>query len=236
MSGATLPTRHRGAGMNIVPELKVRQVIMEQLYKLASDDIAIDEIVSRADDLRHGTQSQWTADLKAALKDLLDPKSQNPLWVKVGYPLSESELPCISIINESGSEDAKGAVMGDILGEAFQTIGAQTYKYTTKGIDQISNVQIGSWATAPELSLLIDAAVRYALFRDGKGPLEAGGVWEVAFTYGGVQPSEELYPRVGYVPMTRVQLTWTYRTTVRSGPVATSATILNGTVDLDLDC
>lgn len=226
-----IPLRHRGAGMNIVPELQVRQMLMEELYKLASDEIAIEEVVSRIDDLRQGTQEAWTKDLTAALKDLLDPGSRNPLWVKVGYPLTEAELPCISIVNDGGSEDERGAVMGDILDVSYQLMGTQSFKYTTLGVDQISHVQVGSWATAPELALLMDAAVRFAAFR-GKGALDAAGVWEVGFTNAGFpNPAPELLPRVGYVPMTRIQLQWTYRTTLREGPVPNSARVRTGTVD-----
>jgi hypothetical protein len=116
---------------------------------------------------------------------------------------------------ESTEDSTRQAPLPDPLGgEAFplQEPARRTIEHELGGTDWSSTVEVGCWHLAPEGALLLQAAARWALFR-GKGQLQSSGIFDVRFDEGGAQPDERLEPRVGYVPMVRVHLDWTYRQT-----------------------
>lgn len=244
---------HRGTGMNIVPEMDVREVIINGLHELANDREAIEGMVSRTDALRDGSQDDWTAELRAELLAMLDPESDRYVYVKVGYPLSNAHLPCVSIILEGATENQGEANIGDDLNRYTEVQGTfvapvsldnglslaplpnatttptpvRVEEVQVKGTGWSSNVQCGCWHVAPEGALLLQAAVRWALFR-GKGQLHDAGVHQLSFSEGGVQPDGQMEPRVGYVPMITIHMDWTYRQirrkTVMPGNIAFTTT------------
>lgn len=240
------------SGMPIACELLVRQVVLEGLHEIANDEDRLRELVGRVDALLDGSQDEWADELVRAFRRILTPAEPDHVKVLVGQPLSAGDLPCVTILKEAGSEDTGGAVVGDILDLKYIQRG--TYEYTPQAVDgagdptiapqtapQIdehrlvgtawtTTVQVGSWTTAPELSLLLDAAVHDALMR-GKGRLIAAGVHDVTFSEGG-QPTDrqtQVELRCGYVPMQRATLDWIRGTTRRKGPVPNRVTILPGT-------
>jgi hypothetical protein len=103
----------------------------------------------------------------------------------------------------------------------------RVHRITTTGTGWNGSVQVGCWAASPEAALLLQAAVRWAIFRR-KGDLAKAGVHDITLSEGGVVPDERLEPRVGYVPMITVAMDWTYRQTRRSGPVPTGINLLPG--------
>jgi hypothetical protein len=167
--------------------------------------------------------------------------------IRVGYPYATAHLPCLSLVLANASEDPSGANVGDVLGVRVVRTGTLAGDDVTVegmvvtagtpgtlkvehevqiGTDWSSTVEVGCWAVAPEVSLLVQAAARWALFR-GKGQLNESGVYEVRFEEGGAQPDPQLEPRVGYVPIIRCHLSWTYQQTRRGDPVPTFFTQTN---------
>jgi len=211
---------HLGAGMSVVPELLVREVLLAGLVEVAGDTTRINEIVGRFDiDPRGGDRvRRWSEELRAAIRTL-------PARVRcaVGYPEDRAQAPYLSVVLEGGSEDSRGAVAGDVLGYHYYPRGDGRAEYQKViGIDETSTVQVGAWATAPEESLLLLEVARNVLFRD-KGRLYDAGVHEVAFSHGGDEPNPERFPWTGYVPVLRCTMTWTRRQTRRVGLVPTQA-------------
>jgi len=263
MSSTNTTPRHRGAAMNIVPELDIRQVILVGLHELANDSAELEALVRRTDDLQEGSQLDWNEALAAELRAMLDPASDRYVFVKVGYPTHAAHLPCVSIVLEAANEDTGEAQMGDVLDIVYRKEGLRefdrgdgtivkelpkldkgteltplplmarpiplqrVFQETVLGGGWDSNIQVGCWAVAPETSLVLQAAVRWALYRN-KGRLHDAGVHEVGFSEGGETPDERLEPRVGYVPMIRVHLDWTYRQTKRSTKQPVGVRILPG--------
>ncbi len=225
----------RGAGMNMVPEFDVRALLITGLAVLAGDAERIGEIVRRVDVLRQGSQDEWEKDLTKALRRVLDPREATFVRVLIGYPDDAAHLPCISVTYESGSEDQAGAVHGDVLRRRSEVIGSgdslRVQRVTELGIDRTSVVQIGCWSPAPELSLLLQAAVTNVLLVH-KGQLSAAGVHDVSLADGGAPTDQQtqIDLRVAYVPLVVVTLGWTYRTTRRK-LVPNSATLLAPTFE-----
>lgn len=227
------------SGMGIVAELLVREVLFNGLHELANDEVALAELVQRVDTLRDGSQDTWTADLVAAFRSMMDPASDDYLQFRMGLPFEAGHLPCVSLIKEAGAEDTGGAVAGDVLDEKYVQIGTYDYtpqagslptpsvvapvtgtplleKHTKIGTAWTTTVQVGSWTTSVELSLVLDAAINHVLFRD-KGRLAAAGVVDVGLTEGGspTDESQQVSLRVGYVPLQRVTLDWIRAQTFR---------------------
>jgi hypothetical protein len=231
------PIRHRGAAINIAPELLVRQVLTEGLVELAGSNFSLDELYEREDDLLQGSQDEWTDDLKEELRRILDPEEQGGVRVLIGYPPSTGRFPAVSLVLESANENEGESTMGDVLGQHYQQIGtpdpddpsaSRSVEFKTIGAEWLSNVQVGVWATAPETSLALHAAVKAILFKH-KGRLLAAGVNEVSMSESGFQPDPQLYPRTGYVPVIRCSMRWTWRQTRRTDPVPTRVTVNPGT-------
>jgi len=258
-----MTTGHRGAGMNLTPELDVRAVLLTGLHELANDRKAIDELVNRVDALNDGSQDTWTADLRKELLRLLDPNSGSYVLIRVGYPTEHAHLPALSLVLGNANENDGGAVIGDTLSRTYDRVGAvptppasivtpsgqligltplpdplggtdypagepqqRVYQNTQIGTDWSSTVEVGCWSVAVETALLLQAMARWALFR-GKGQLQKAGVYDIRFDEGGAQPDERLEPRVGYVPIIRIHLDWTYRQTRREGPMPTQISSLS---------
>lgn len=228
--------------MGIVAELLVRSILITGLQELADDEVRFREIVARLDDLPQGSDVSWADDLWVAFRRIMKPDEPDAVNFKMGYPLEEGELPCVSIIKEAGAEDTGGAAAGDQLDVGYAQTGTYTYtsqsgaevstyenaegvrvpvprveERTVVGTGFTTTVQVGSWTTSVELSLLLDACVHHVLFRD-KGRLFAAGVQDVAFSEGGTPTEATMQAalRVGYVPMQRVTLEWVRRQTIRA--------------------
>lgn len=237
------PAPH-ASGMGIAPELLVRELIAIGLHELAGDEVRLREVVARVDaELQLGSTSRWADDLVVAYRHLLDSASPDYLQLRMGWPVDNAHLPCVSIIKEASSEDQGGAVVGDILDYKVRQEGTYTYlqpdgvtvaeaprtvEHVLIGTAYSSTVQIGSWTTSPELSILLDAAVWNVLFRD-KGRLLVAGVTDVAFSEGGMptDPTTQLDLRVGYVPLQRVTLDW-IRGQTRRRPIPNRIRFLPG--------
>lgn len=241
--------QHRGAGMNAITELEARSVIIRGLHELASDPENLEAMVRRTDLLLSGSQVDWARELRAELMAMLTPTSDRYVRVGVGWPTSHAHLPYVSLVNASGGENEGEAFIGDILGDAsFEKFGEYTppdalpsgLKLTPTPaqmadptllpkpiqIEEIRSIgtgwrtrlEIGSWHVAPEGSILLHAAVRWALFR-GKREFEEMGAHETSLSEGGVMPDERLEPRIGYVPMTSLDILWTYKQIERSAAI-----------------
>lgn len=239
-----------GSPQGIVPELLLREVVLSGLHDIAADEYRLRELVTRIDRLYDGSHDDYAADLMRAYLRLTDPAEASYLQVLHGYPFDIAHLPCVSLIKESGVEDTSGAVHGDILHRASVQRGTTTIAKATVGranseatqevptvaehrkigVAYTSTVQVGSWSSAPELSLLLDAAVHQAIFAN-KGRLYAAGVTDVTLSDGGTPTDEQvqLNLRVGYVPIQRVTLEWIRSHTQRRYPVPNRTRIRAGT-------
>ena len=190
----------------------------------------VNELVQRLDTLKRGTQDTWEKTLRDALREMLDPESQRYVEVMIGYPLGIAQYPALSIVLDSGGENTGEAIAGDEH-HRFNTISKPTAvspptvatvpitehlltRNRVMGTGETSVVQIAAWAVAPERSLLLQAAARWALFHE-KGLFQKRGVHDITWREGGVEPSEELAPRIAYLPMLIVTLSWTFRETRR---------------------
>ncbi len=224
---------HRGSGMLETPELLLRQVLLEGMVELAGDDVRLDELFARVDDLRQGTQEDWADDFKAALRRMARLHDVGGVSVGVGYPMDDAHYPYVSIVTDSAGESPGGASMGDVLGRTYSVVGTPTAddadstvstRHTVLGVDYTTSIQIGCWALAPEESTLLLTVVRHLLFRH-KGRLVASGVRDITLSESGFQPDPQMYPRTGYVPVIRCSLEWTLRQTRRTRRVPTRVRI-----------
>ncbi len=220
-----------GSGMSLAPELLLRQVLMEGLVELAGSPSRLAELFGRTDDMRHGSQEQWTRDMQDAAQGLVAIEGGVP--VLIGYPAGNARLPVVSIVLESGREDTSGATVGDIAGTALETIGdpSAPTRYDLQqrlAVPWDTALQLGCWATGPEESVLLGAVVKSIVFRD-KGRLMEAGVLDVGLSETGMQPDPQLYPRIGYVPIIRASLSWTWRQTRKTTGAPVTYTLLPAT-------
>tara|TARA_R110000824_G_scaffold54028_2_gene149063 strand:- start:17624 stop:18262 length:639 start_codon:yes stop_codon:yes gene_type:complete len=209
--------------------MAVLEALVRGLHQLAEDPTAIEEMVDRKDMLFNGTQLAWSKELRDDLVSMLDPQSANYVNCLLAYPTGIADLPTLSIVEESGGENEGEAVMGDLL-HVFWTLvqpDDQSCRHDVRGIGETTRIQVGAWTTSPERSLLLRAAAHWALFQN-KGLLQDRGIHEVSFSSGGVEVSDDLLPRVAYVPMISLTLKWTFRATKRS-IVPNRVTICPGT-------
>lgn len=231
-----MANHQRGAGVNMVPELLLRQVIMDGVVELAADAPRLDELFERVDNLYEGSQYSWSADMRARVREIAT--TPGLLRVGVGYPMSPGVIPYVSIVVESGGEQADEAMTGDIANESTVQTGvpsatdpaaSSVEAHTVLATGWSTTLQVGVWSRAPEESVLLHSIVREILFRE-KGRLLTAGVHDVGFTESGFSPEgSPLYPDVGYVPMLRAVMRWTLRSTRREGPVPTRVTMRAGT-------
>lgn len=243
------PPAPRGVGANMIGELDVRAIILSGLHELANDPENLDLIVRRADELLQGSQESWSQQLRGELLAMLDPRSDRYVQVQVGYPLPNAHLPWVSLVLDDAGENDAESVVGDVEAVSYETFGTfvppkslpsgvsieplpdptqnqgqnpRIERVTTTGTGWKTTIQIGCWHVAPEGSLLLQTAVRWALFR---GKLTGAGVHQVDFAEGGVHPDPKIHPRVGYVPMIRATLLWTYTQRIREAAVPGRITV-----------
>lgn len=227
--------RHHGAGMLEAAEFLLRQVLVEGLVELAGDRVRLRELVARSDTLRQGSQVEWVDDHLALVDELVQIGAPGGLTIGVGYPPDDAHLPYVGIVKASASEQPGGASCGDVIGIAFDLQSTPTAadfnstvstRVTTIGVDVTTSLQVSTWATTPDASMLISAIVRHLVFRH-KGRLEGAGVHEVTTSESGFEPSPQLYPRTGYVPVLNVSLEWTYRQARRTRRVPTRVRVIS---------
>lgn len=220
-----------GAGHNIVPELVVQEALVVGLHKLVQDEQALDELVSRVDTLYNGSQDTWTKALRDALREMLDPSSQQYVRVTVGYPRGIEQTPALAVVLEGGGENVAEALCGDegrrtytltrtytgnLEATAANVPDTQSILHRDRIMEtgQTSTLQVSAWTTAPERSLLLQAAAKWALFHQ-KGRMAEQGIHEITWRAGGVEVSPDFEPRISYLPMLILTINWTYRETRR---------------------
>ena len=207
------PAAHH-TGANLVAEVDLVEALTLGLQVLRQDEAAISELFHRNDVTRLSTGEAWSSDQAELLRRVLDPADDLFARASIGYPTTDRQLPCYSVVNESAAEDTSGAVMGDLLSTTYDQQGERSIRSDLMGVTWTTTVQVGCWATAPELSLVLRDAARWALFRQ-KDLLRERGVHDISFSEQGLAPSPDLEPRVGYVPMISVTLRWTFAQTLR---------------------
>lgn len=200
-----------GSGMALVPELALRQALIEEFRLLASDRDRMLEIVRRVDDLRESSGADWERDLRqAAVRMLLPEHPGEGVRFGLGYPDGDGVMPFVSIVVGASPEDASNATMGNVQHRRCQFEGDRLIEFTTLGEPYTTNVQVGSWTTAPEESLLLHSLVREAL-KAGEGRLARAGILELSLADVGLEPDSDDFPRTGYVPVWQCSIRWTRR-------------------------
>ncbi len=229
----TTPANDAGYGMAYVPELLVRQVLIEGLMELAGDEDRMNELFGRVDSMLQGSQGQWLKDLKAMTREMAERDSRGPAHVRVGYPADDALWPHISIVIEGGSEDAGQATLGDVLGVEYEQRGepdpdddttSRSIRHKRIGVGWTTNLQVGTWAVSPEMSVVVHALVKHLLVRH-KTRLSPAGIHEITLSENGFAPDPVRWPRIGYVPYIRCTMIGTLRQTRRTGQVPTRVTV-----------
>lgn len=205
--------------MSQAMDLALQEALVLGLHTLASDQRAVEELVGREDSLRHNTANEWRRALRDALLDMLDTRSDLYCPVMLGYPSppGSCKLPTISIVVESGGENPAETVVGNVLHARYTGLvgpAQELFEILATGAGQTTVLQVGAWSPAPERSSLLIAAVKWALYQQQE-QLQERGVHELSFREGGVEVSPEMEPRVAYVPMLTVTMSWTFRQTHR---------------------
>jgi hypothetical protein len=237
----TSPPTQSGTGHNLVPELAVQEALVRGLHLLVQDEAAIDELLNRLDVLQQGSQSEWVADQRAALLEMLDPSTERYVKVLIGHPATVAELPCLGISDQGGGENTSEAVAGDELHRFYTLIresdldpplaptvadpdlrldtevkptDSMCVRHQVMGTGEQSTIEVSCWAVAPERALLLQAAARWAIFHN-KGLLTERGIHDVTWRTSAFAPATEMEPRIGYVPTLTLTLNWTFRETRR---------------------
>lgn len=207
-----------GAIMGAAIELVLQEALVNGLAVLASDNFALEEVVARRDALRHNSSEKWRKSMKAALIEMADPSSDMHADVIIGYPVPQgtAKLPALSIVVSTGGENTGEAVTGNSLRRFVEPHGPNNEVWETRevGAGQTTVLEVGAWATAPDRSALLNAAAKWALYQQ-RQRLLLRGVHEITFREGGVNVAPELDPRVAYLPILSVTLSWTFRQSVR---------------------
>lgn len=226
----TLP-KQSGGGMFFMPELLLRQVLIQGLIDLAGDDERMSILFRRVDDLLQGTQEEWVDELKAYFRDSVT-RAEGRMSVLVGYPMDHTFIPCFSLVEMSGGEKDGEALVGDRWDVATEQEGVvnepnlardlteypRLVRTETVATPWTSTIQVGAWATSPEGSTVLSAVARSILIRD-KSRLMSAGVTNISLsTPGGFTPDNERYPLIGYVPIVQVAMDWQCVDQIRSGP------------------
>lgn len=207
-----------GAAMGQVIDLAIQEALVLGLMTLASDERAIEEMIGRDDQLVHNTAVEWKRALKAALRDMFDPNSDNYCNVLLGYPEPKgvARLPVLSVVADGGGENAAEAVVGNLIRESCAFVGPNQELWSTFefGTGQTTTLQIDAWSPAPERSALLIAAAQLALHQQ-QYRLAEHGIHEISYRRGGQEVDPNFEPRVAYMPMLMVTCSWTWRTTTR---------------------
>lgn len=204
----TTPASVRYANTGPIAELVVREQIIDGLAELRNSREQLDELTTRFDELQQGTQTEWARQCRDLLLSMLDPESGQLVSVSLGHPDSDAVLPWVGIVDRGASEDIGGATIGDVLRTETERIGDHVTdpthfrlrKHTTHGTTMNLQVEIATWAVAQEMSIVLQEAVQYVLFRR-KGQLAKAGVHDVSMRTEGFSPREDMMPRVSYVPL-----------------------------------
>lgn len=219
------PARDLGVGMAFVPELLLRQVLMEGFVELGGDDDRQRELFERLDGLLQSSRELWERDYRAMLCELA---LAGDRWARftIGYPTDTARYPTVSIVNESGAEDDALAVVGGVLSVGYRTVGTPTVaddqsarmeRHQVEGVGWTSNIQVGVWSVAAEESVVLSAIVKHLLLRH-RGRLLAAGVHSATLSETGFIPDPARWPRTGYVPVIRCTMGGTLRQTRRRSP------------------
>jgi len=200
-------------GMGIVPVFAIREALINGIAVLASDEAAIVAMVERDDSLRYSRTEEWRRELVAAVRDIADPSSPRYAEPHIGYPtpLESPKLPAISIVEAGSGEIAN--VHGDVLDETYEfPVGPnrELVATTEVGHGEQTRLEIGAWATTAEVGMLVHAMTKWAILQQ-KDRLVDRGVWDLQVQTTGVEPDPRMSPRVTYVPMLSVQMSWTLR-------------------------
>lgn len=203
-------------------ETLLRQVVLERLTVLASDEALQRQLFARQDTLEQGSQDAWVDECVSWFRDI-----SHRLTVIPGYPVEQVQLPCVSIVLQSASEDASSAVCGDVWDRQSELIGilnqstptsSAVYDHIEYGMAVQASVQIGSWATGPEETQALHTITRWSL-HSGKDRMIRLGLRDITFAESGFEPTgNPLYPRPMFVPLVTAQLTHWYRYRERTGP------------------
>jgi hypothetical protein len=215
---ATEPTETvLGAGMGIVPVYAVREALVNGIAVLVSDERAMLEMVGRSDALAHARTDEWQREMVRAIRALADPQSPLYAEVRLGYPvpLEQAHLPALSIVEASGGENGEN-VHGDVLRESYHFVGPdqELWATTEVGTGYSSRLQIGAWAEHPETAMVLHAMSKWAMYQQ-KDRLFERGVHDVSIQTDGSELDPRMGPRVTYVPMVSVSLSWTLRQSFR---------------------
>lgn len=208
-------TSSHGSGMGIVPVFALREALINGMAILATDRRAIEEMVGRDDSLRYSRADEWVQEQVAVVLSLADPTSPRYAEPILAYPapLETAHLPAISVVEQGGGENPSEAFHGDLIREeSLFPVGANSELtiVAEHGVGYTSTVQIGAWAVESEVAMLLHAMTKWAIYQQ-KDALYERGVHDLSVRTGGVELSPQLAPRVTYVPMLSVTLSWTLR-------------------------
>jgi len=241
--------RQAGAGLGITPLLAVAETVTRGLGLLRQSEAAIEEMLRRDDELRLGTQTVWTQQLRAHLLELLDPSTGRAVSVGLGHPAGPAEFPFMSVTGAGGGENPGELSAGDEHHRAYTivnkvadppTMGRQTdpssvaldeddhlcIRHMVTGTGMQTRAQVACWTVSAERSEVLLSAARWALWV-GRGLLNERGIHEYTWSEGGMEPSPDLEPRVTWLPVLDLTLSWTWRRT-RSELVPNRVTIAGG--------
>lgn len=219
----TLPAQ----AATINAEFLIRETLLMGFAEFASSKAQQHEVLDRIDMLRQGSQSSWREDCAAALRDTFDPTSPNALQnVCIGHPTQEAVLPWIGIVQMAEAEDASGSMAGDILTRVYSTTGDletnpegfRVIRHEVLSTDYTSTIQVAVWTTVPELSIVLQAAAQYVMELH-KDTLGRAGVYTITMSCSSFTPDPMLEPRVAYVPIITVVLSFPRRRTRTTDPV-----------------
>lgn len=212
-----------GAASPQAIEVWLRTVLVQGLDQLRRDPYARAEVARMA---LHGTLAvpdrllRMQRDLDTQLERRLDPSHPDGVVVALGYPGHTGRYPHIAVMLSSSDEDGSGNATGDVLDHQLVTGDADSARgmsVLVVGNLERSRVQVTVWALEPELGVLLEASVRAAL-RRAHGLVLHRGIHDMQMSSTGFTPEEPYFPRIGYVPMVTLDITWERRgTIVREG-------------------
>lgn len=252
----TAPSLPAGANALTVLPRAVRGMLWQGLRELANDPQALDSLLALPPpSLREPDAEAWAAEARAVLLSVTaGTPGQRRLTIAAGYPVSDAAMPWVSVITETGSEAPAETFLGDwhvsrpeLVGQALAvladgsteplssppTIGtvdarfAPVITHEVRGSGATEQIQVAVWHPVVEVAELLHAALRrVALLR--KGDLDAVGARSVGLAWSGFQPNQQVYPRLGWVPMLRLTVGYALAHAERVGPQPAGVRVLPG--------